>query len=176
MVLMRNAPGRAERAARVESEPAEGQDEAAGQHNDHVVSRHGVRRTVAVVLADARTHDESQSQRGDATHRVHHAGSGKVGIAGAQSVIGAQLGEPSAAPRPVGEHGISDRAQENGRDAEGDILPAFGRGAGHDGQRGVHEDHLEQEQNHDADVIGRTRRGRIPWCPTGPSRVPAGEW
>ena len=46
------------------------------------------------------------------------------------------------------------RAQEDGRDAEGDILPALGRGAGHDGQCRVHEDHLEQEQNHHADVIG----------------------
>ena len=111
---------------------------------------------------------KSQSQRGETTHRMHHPRAGKVGIAGAQSIIGSELREPSAAPRPVGEHGISDRAQEHGRDAEGDILPALGCGTGHDGQRRVHEDHLEQEQHHHADVIGRAREEEPLSAPQAP--------
>ncbi len=34
------------------------------------------------------------------------------------------------------------------------VLPALGHRAGRNGDGGVHEDHLEQEEREDADVIG----------------------
>ena len=33
-------------------------------------------------------------------------------------------------------------------------LPALGAGTGDDGQGRIHEDHLEQEDDHHADVVG----------------------
>ena len=41
-------------------------------------------------------------------------------------------------------------------------LPAFGGRAGDDRQGGIHEDHLEQEDHHDGDVIGAAVRQRNP--------------
>ena len=63
-------------------------------------------------------------------------------------------GEPAAAPDPVAVHGIDDHGDKQAVDAEGRELPALGQGAGGDGGRGVHEDHLEEEEGHHRDVIG----------------------
>ena len=49
--------------------------------------------------------------------------------------------------------GIDEHGHEQGIDEEGRPLPTLGHGAGRNGDRGVHEDHLEQEQREDADVV-----------------------
>ena len=77
--------GSAQRAAGVESEPAEGQDEAADQHRRDVVADDGVGRAVAIEFADARADDHSHSQSRQSAHSMHHARSGKVAIALAQA-------------------------------------------------------------------------------------------
>ena len=51
--------GSAERAAGIESEPAEGQDEATDQHGRDVVADDRIGRTIAVELADARADDRA---------------------------------------------------------------------------------------------------------------------
>ena len=113
-----------------------------------------LRRSVAIELADARPDDERHRQGGESADRMHHAGAGKVAVAFAQTEVGAELREPAAAPRPVAEERIGERAHQHRRNAEGEELPALGAGAGDDGQRRIHEDHLEQEDDHHADVIG----------------------
>ena len=97
-------------------------------------------------------------QCGDAADGVDHARAGEVAVAFAEAEVRAEGGEPAAAPGPVGEKRIGERAHHEGRDDEGGELPALGAGAGDDGQRGVHEHHLEQEDHHDADVIGAALR------------------
>ena len=111
-------------------------------------------------------------QRGDAADRVDDAGAGEVRIAMAQPEVGAERREPAAAPRPVGEQRINERAHEERRDDEGRVLPALGGGAGDDGERGVHEHHLEEEHHHDADVIGAACMSNMPFVPNRPQSLP----
>ena len=97
-------------------------------------------------------HGHSQSRH--STDRVHDARSGEVAVAFAQAGVDAQLRQPAAAPCPVAIERIGEGAHEHRGDREGEELPALGAGAGHDGQGRIHEDHLEQEDDHDADVVG----------------------
>ena len=68
--------------------------------------------------------------------------------------VDAHLREPAAAPCPVAVERIGECAHQHRGDREGEELPALGAGAGHDGQGRIHEDHLEKEDDHHADVIG----------------------
>ena len=82
--------------------------------------------------------------------------------------------EPAAAPDPVAEDRVDEHRHEEAVDEERRPLPALGHGPGRDGHRRVHEDHLEEEQREDADVVDvgaqeearRCRRGRTA-CRTG---------
>ena len=130
----------------------------------------GVGRAVAVELADAWADDHGHSQRRDSADRVDHSRSGKVAIAFSESEVGAQLREPAAAPGPVAIERIGEGAHQHRGDREGQELPAFGACAGNDGQRRIHEHHLEQEDDHDAYVIGAVPRGTCRTrrrCPNG---------
>ena len=111
----------AERAAGVEPEPAEGQDERAQDRQDDVVARDRVGRAVLVVLADPRPEDDRAGQGAPAADRVDDARAGEVGVARAQADR-AELAQPAAAPRPVGEDRVEDRGDEQAVDDE--RLPA----------------------------------------------------
>src|SRR5260370_39426193 len=73
--------GSAQRAARVESEPAEGQDEAANQYGRNIVAKDRVARSIAVVLTNARANDQTYGQCRYSSDRVHDARSGEIAIA-----------------------------------------------------------------------------------------------
>ena len=109
-----------------------------------------------------RPDDDGQRQRCKSADRVHHAGSGEIAIALAEAEVGAQRGEPTAAPGPVGEERIDERAQHERRDQERRVLPALGGRTGDDRQGRIHEDHLEQEDHHDRHVIGAALREEEP--------------
>src|SRR2546427_10774578 len=85
---------------------------------------------------------------------MHHPGSGEVAIALAQAEVRAESGEPAAAPSPIAEQRVNESAQHEGRNDEGGEFPALRSRASDYGQRRIHEYHLEQEQDHDADVVG----------------------
>ena len=123
-----------------------------------IVADDRVRLAVAVVFAEPRPDDDGQRQGGQASDRVHHAGTGEIAIALSQAEVGAERGQPAAAPGPVAEERIDERAQHERRDQERRVLPALGRRAGDDGQRRIHEHHLEQEDHHHGDVIGAALR------------------
>ena len=141
-----------------------------------------LRRSVAIEFADARTNDQRDRQGGQAADRVDDARSRKVRIALAESEIGAELREPAAAPCPVGEQRIGERAHEYGRHGEGEELPAFRARARDDGQGRIHEHHLEQEDDHHAHVIGVTGEEHAALAEEAPrfseqrERVFAGQW
>src|SRR5713226_9215007 len=84
---------------------------------------------------------------------MHHAGAGEVRIALAETEVVTQVGEPAAAPSPVAEERIDESAQHERGSDERSILPALGSRAGDDRQRRIHENHLEQEDDHDADIV-----------------------
>ena len=121
--------------------------------DQQVVARHRKRLAVAHELPDSRSDDHRHRQSGDASDRVDDARTGEVRIAVSQAEVGAEVREPATAPRPVGIKRIREGAHHKRRHDERRVLPAFGRRAGHDGERGIHEHHLEQEQNHDENVI-----------------------
>src|SRR6267378_6844977 len=103
-------------AARVETEPAEGEDEAAeGRHRD-VVAGDRVGGAVLVVLADARAQHHRARQRGHATDHVDDGRAGEVDVAVAEAEVLAQLGEPAAAPHPVGEQRVREHRDEEAED------------------------------------------------------------
>src|SRR6266853_4863689 len=85
---------------------------------------------------------------------MHHSRSREIRVTMAESEIRAEIGEPPAAPGPVREQWVGKSAHYEGRYDERRVLPALGNRAGHDGERGIHEDHLEQEQHHGEDVVG----------------------
>ena len=146
--------GGAKGAAGIESEPSEGQNEASDKHCGDVVADDRVARSVAVELADARTDDHRHSQCRHSTDRMDNARSGKVAIALSEPHVGAQLREPAAAPGPVAIQRIGKCAHQHRGNRKREKLPPFRGSAGHDGQGRIHEHHLEQEDDHDADVIG----------------------
>ena len=80
--------------------------------------------------------------------------------------VRARLGQPAAAPDPVGEQAVG---QGHPEPVEAEVLPApaFGHGPGGDRGRGVHEDHHEEEQGHDADVIHAVQEETLQ-CPISP--------
>lgn len=143
-----------EGAARVEAEPTKGQNEAADQHGGNIVADNGIARSIAIELADAGTDNHGHCQSCYTAHRVHHARSGKVAVAFPKASIDAQLLKPAAAPCPVAVERIGKGAHQDRGNSEGEELPAFGAGARHDGQGRIHEDHLEQEDDHHANIVG----------------------
>src|SRR5438132_474780 len=82
------------------------------------------------------------------------ARTGEVAVAVAEAVARTERRKPSAAPRPVAVDRIRERAHEERRDDERGVSPPLRCGSGDDGERRIHEHHLEEEHHHDADVIG----------------------
>ncbi len=108
---------------------------------------------VAVVLAVARADQPGEDQRDHAALHVHHRGAGEIDMAVAEAEIRAELGEPAAAPDPVAEERIHDRADAAAIDHERGELPALGGGAGRNRRRRIHEHHLEEEERKGGGVI-----------------------
>ena len=84
---------------------------------------------------------------------VDDTGTGEVDRAVAEVQALTQVREPTAAPHPHAEHGVDQRAHADlGEDERGERDP-LGDRADDDVARGLHEDDLEQEEHHDADVV-----------------------
>ena len=120
------------------------------------MTRHRVGLAGPGVLSDARSDDHRHRQGGHSADRVHHSGAREVAIAMAQPIVDAELRRPSTAPCPIAIERVNDCSEEEGRDREGEELPALGCGARDDRRGGVHEDHLEQEHHHHANIVGWT--------------------
>ena len=84
---------------------------------------------------------------------MDHGRASKIDVAVPQTKVAAQLGEPAAAPHPVGIEGVNDGAHDDAVDHEGLEAPALGHGPRGDGGGGVHEDHLEEKHGEDRNVI-----------------------
>ena len=149
--------GRGHGRAGVEAEPAEGQDQGAEHDHRDVVARDGVGRAVLVELADPRPEQPGGRQGGHAAGHVHHRRAGVVEVPVAQAEVGAEVRQPAAAPDPATVDGVDEGAEQDREEAEADELPALGEGTRGDGRRGVHEHHLEQEEDEDGGVVGVAR-------------------
>ena len=97
----------------------------------------------------------------------------KSDVAMAEAEVAIRASPASRRPRPsCANKRIGERAHDEGGDDERRVLPALGRRAGDDGQGRVHEDHLEQEHHHDADVIGAAGEHDSPSSRRGPRSLP----
>jgi hypothetical protein len=101
---------------------------------------------------------------------VDHPGAGEVDVAVPEARLGAELGEPAAAPGPHAEDRVDDDRHPEAVDDERGELPAFGHGAGHDRRGGVHEHQVEQEVGHHPDVVDA-----VEGEPLGAEQPPAAE-
>ena len=96
--------------ARIESEPAEPEDEYSQGTQRYAVSRDRLRGPVGGIFSDPRSKQDGANQGQPASHRMDNGRSGKIPHA--------KSGKPSAAPYPVPRYGIDDSA---GYDAVGDV-------------------------------------------------------
>ena len=147
---------KAERAAAVEAEPAERQDQGSEHDHRNVMAGDRVGRTVLVELADPRAENDRPGQGRDAAGHVDDRRTGEIDVSVAQAEVRAQVGQPAAAPDPAGVDRVDEHREEEAVDHERGELPAFGHGAGRDRGGRVHEDHLEEEHRQDGHVVGLT--------------------
>ena len=146
--------GAGERRARVEAEPAEGEDEGAEHRHRDVVTRDRAAARPSLLNLPMRGPSSMRAgERDHAADHVHHRRAGEVDVAVAEAEVAAERREPAAAPHPVAEQRVDDHRHEEAEDAERRELPALGHRAGGDRRRGVHEHHLEQEEREHADVV-----------------------
>ena len=146
--------------ARVKAKPTEGEDERADRRHVQIVARHRIRRPIFVEFAQSWPKHHGPRKGGPATHHVDNARACKVHVRPIEATL-VEREQPPAAPDPVGHHRLDQRADEDAPDHEAHPRPAFGDRAGEDRRRGVHEDHLEEEEDGDAD-IQRPRRKKEP--------------
>src|SRR5262249_22966900 len=89
--------------------------------------------------------------RGPTTDGVHDAGTGEVHVRTAERGV-LQLEEPATTPGPVAEDRVDEGTDQEAPDDEGLPRPTLSHGAREDRRGGVHEHHLEEEQDRDARV------------------------
>ncbi len=108
----------------------------------------------ALNLPMRRSDHHGSGEGREAAHRVDHRGAGEVHRAVTETELGAERGEPAAAPDPHAVDRVDDRAHEHAERHERRELPALGHRAGDDGGGGVHEHELEQEEREYAGIVG----------------------
>src|SRR5262245_36502933 len=106
--------GSGKRAARIEAEPAKGENETPRQHENDVMPRYRVWPTITVVFADTWSDNHRYRQSGETTDCVHDTRPRKITVTLTQAEVRAQLRQPAAAPCPIGEDWIGDRTHEDG--------------------------------------------------------------
>src|SRR4030095_1486505 len=111
------------------------------------MSWHSLRPPISAILADTWADDHSTSERDNATHRVHDSRPCKVDCPMPQAPVDAALGEPTAAPDPVGVETIR---QCDPQAKEAEILPGptLGHRSSRDRRSGVHKHHHKEKQRH----------------------------
>ncbi len=119
------------------------------------MARNGVGRAVLVEAPNAGANCDGAGQRKTATNHVYDAGAGKVNCPVAPAHGAPQIRQPAAAPHPSAHNGVDQHADPEAHPDEALEVEPLGHGAGGDGGRGVHEDHLKEEEDQDAKVGGK---------------------
>src|SRR5271170_5982485 len=99
------------------------------------MTRHRVGLASPGVFSDPRSDDHRYRQGGHSSDCVNHSGAREVAVAMAEPVVDAELRCPSTAPCPIAIERVNDCSEEEGRDREGEELPALSCGA-RDDRRG----------------------------------------
>src|SRR2546430_12960935 len=118
---------------------------------------HRIGFSIPGIFSDSCSYNHRDCERRHSSHSMNHSGTREITIAVTKSVIHAELGGPSATPRPVAIKWIGDCGQAERRNGERQEFPALGCGPGDYRGGGAHEDHLEEKHHHHADVISMTR-------------------
>src|SRR4051794_9916383 len=98
------------------------------------MSHNRVRLTVAIILAEPRANNQSKGQGRNAADGVYHPRASKVRISFSKSEVRAQVGKPAAAPSPIREQRIDERAQNEGGYEERRKFPTLSCGSSNDGE------------------------------------------
>ena len=121
-------------AARVEAEPADPQHGGAGHGQPRIV-----RRPVVLRVASAPAQHGGDDQGGDAGGGMDHQAAGKIHHP--------ELGQPAAAPHPVGDRRIDNDDPEHAKQEHGAEFHALGVGADNQRRGDNGERHLKHEKD-----------------------------
>jgi hypothetical protein len=119
MIGARGLGGKKGRAD-VKAEPPGGQEQAADDDIDQIMTGNGTRTAIAGVFAQARPEGGGAHQSDHPAGRVNNGGTGEIHKAVAQAEVLPQLRQPSAAPHPVAKDGQRQRRRQH---SVKDILP-----------------------------------------------------
>src|SRR5207244_5121055 len=151
------------RGARIEAHPPEREHQGSNHDVTEIVSRKGSWGAVPSVLADSRSENHRERERGPTTGGMNDSRAGEVDRAVPEMEIDskvlqqsavAEMRQEASAPHPVAVDRIDDCAHRNLGQEEPGEADALGDRADDDVARRLHEHDLEQEERDNADVVG----------------------
>ena len=95
--------GKQDRACGIQTQPSQPGQQTAEEDQDNIVPGNGRGHAVIRILSAARSQNPCHGQSGQAPDYLNGAGAAGVHKAVAESGVGAQLRQPSAAPNPMRE-------------------------------------------------------------------------
>src|SRR5882724_4872280 len=119
-----------------------------------MVTGHGVYFPILCIFAETRSQHHRTGKSCYTSYHVYHRRSREIDMTVPQAEFPAELCEPASAPNPVTEYGVHKHRHEKGEKNKGAPLPTLCHCPCRYRRRSVHEDHGEQKQRENADVIG----------------------
>src|SRR5262249_55639735 len=104
--------GRPERRARVESHPAEEQNERPRDYVNKIVRGKNTNLAVPLKLSDSWSKNDGEGHRTESTYRVNHTRSSEIDISMSQIHGRPELREPASSPSPASEDRIEKRTDK----------------------------------------------------------------
>ncbi|MNI41351.1 hypothetical protein D3C73_956020 [compost metagenome] len=135
-------------ATRVESEPAEPQNDYTEYSEHLVVAWNNNRFALFIELAETRLKQDGRDYCRRCTCKMDYSGT--------CIILHAQFSQPAAAPYPVSYYRVDYNGEQNSEDDIYAKLSAFSHTTGYDGQGNRCKSHLEQEFNIEC-YIGETK-------------------
>src|SRR5579875_3704820 len=84
---------------------------------------------------------------------MHYPRTCEITITMPETIVGPKRCKPTPTPCPVRKQRVRDGCEKNRRQCKSGKLPALCAGAGYNGSRSIHKNHLEQEQNHHRHIV-----------------------
>src|ERR687898_1422006 len=132
------------RRSRVETPPADPEYENAEYGEWHIVAGDSYGAALVVVLAEARTEEQSTGERRHRAREVDHRRAGEV--------LHPEIGKPAAAPDPMSDHRVDQAGEDDGEDHVDREFGPLQHRAPYDGQRHGAERDLEEKLGRERDL------------------------
>src|SRR5262249_42231174 len=136
----------------IKPKPAKGQNERTQNGQRQVVARNSARLAIGSIFADACSDNDGAGEPDETSHRMDDTGAGEVNGPMTEVPVLSHLGEPAAAPNPVGINAIR---QGDPEPVKTEVLPrpALGHGTRWNRGRRIKKYHLEEEERENAHVF-----------------------